>query len=177
MDETNHELQKVDRKKKSSPLIELDTVEESPFDETSQLSHYPQCDNESDDQQETPPNKRRKTALSLSSSNTSTAMTQTERNSQLPTSPVDLFQSCQLLTDEEFGGRDLLDVSNVAQLKTRLSSSGPFVANVRAAPSTLQVINKDPQNMVSSGARIHLGSSTMDKWLQRTLDALVERYS
>jgi hypothetical protein len=41
MDKTDYWLKKTDQKKKSSPLIELDTVEEAPLDDPSQSSHYP----------------------------------------------------------------------------------------------------------------------------------------
>ena len=102
----------------------------------------------------------------------STAGTETERNSQLPTFPVDIFPSCQRLTDDQIGGRDLLHISKVAELQRPLSSSDTFVANRRPAPLTWQVINKDPQKMVNSGARIHLPSSTRDKWPQRIFQDL-----
>ena len=77
--------------------------------------------------------------------------------------PVDFFETCHILTEYEFGGRDLLDVYNVAQLKLRLSTPGMFVANVRTGGFTLEVINKDSDNMVITGVRIHIGSCSMDK--------------
>ncbi len=38
--------------------------------------------------------------------------------------PADFFEHCQLLTEFEFGGNDLLQTYNPAQLKNRLSSNG-----------------------------------------------------
>ncbi|CAF1683808.1 unnamed protein product, partial [Adineta ricciae] len=49
------------------------------------------------------------------------------------------------------------------QLKLRLSTPGLFVANVRTGGFTLEVINKDSDNMVMTGVRIHVGSYSMDK--------------
>lgn len=38
--------------------------------------------------------------------------------------PVDFFEHCQAMNDIEFGGNDLLQIYNVAQLKNRLNSAG-----------------------------------------------------
>ncbi|CAF5178784.1 unnamed protein product, partial [Rotaria magnacalcarata] len=91
------------------------------------------------------------------------ATTTNESSNGLVKFSVDFFESCHLLTDYEFGGRDLLDVYNVAQLKLRLSTPGMFVANVRTGGFTLEVINKDSDNMVVTGVRIHIGLYSMDK--------------
>ena len=66
----------------------------------------------------------------------------------------------QVLVDYEFGSRDLLDVYNVGQVKARLSSPAMFIVNVRAASFTLEVMNKEPENMVIT---VYVGSDAMDK--------------
>lgn len=38
--------------------------------------------------------------------------------------PVDFFEHCQSMNDIEFGGNDLLQIYNIAQLKNRLNSAG-----------------------------------------------------
>lgn len=45
-----------------------------------------------------------------------------------PIFPVDFFEHCQPMNEVEFGGNDLLQIYNVAQLKNRLNTSGtsPF---------------------------------------------------
>ena len=146
----------------STALIELDTVEEAPLDDPSQSYHYPQSDSETDDQHESQSSKRRKTRVTLSSCS-NTVVPQTEGNSQVGKLRGDFFESCQVLVDDEFGSRDLLDVYNVAQVKACLSSPGMLIVNVRAASFTLEVINKEPENMVSTGIRIDVGSDAMDK--------------
>ena len=92
-----------------------------------------------------------------------TDVPQTEGNSQVGKFLADFFESCQVLVDYEYGDRDLLDVYNVAQVEACLSSSGMFIANVRAAGFTLEVINKDPENMLITAVPIRIGSYAMDK--------------
>lgn len=94
-------------------------------------------------------------------------MPQTEGNSEVAKFPGHFFQSGQVLVDYEFGSRDLLHVYNVAQVKARLSSPGVFIINARAAGFTLEVINKEPENMVITGIRIYVGTDAMDKLPQR----------
>lgn len=41
-----------------------------------------------------------------------------------PQFPIDFFEHCVAMTDIEFGGNDLLQVYNVAQIKHRLNTTG-----------------------------------------------------
>ncbi|UJR08441.1 hypothetical protein I4U23_012711 [Adineta vaga] len=169
-DKTNYWLDKFYQKKKSYPMIDFDLNEEN-FDYENINSQYPISDNETDEQQE-PIVKRRKQTITTSATTTSLPINPTifsinQTNESLGNDsikfPVDFFESCHPLTEYEFGGRDLLDVYNVAQLKLRLSTPGLFIANVRTGGFTLEVINKDSDNMVITGVRIHVGSYSMDK--------------
>jgi E3 ubiquitin-protein ligase UBR4 len=163
LDKTNYWLNQLYQKKKYFPMIDLDLNEEN-FDYENIHSQYPLSDNETDEQQE-PSVKRRKQTITTTTA-PPTALTINQPNESSNDSikfPVDFFESCHVLTEYEFGGRDLLDVYNVAQLKLRLSTPGMFVANVRTGGFTLEVINKDSDNMVITGVRIHVGSYSMDK--------------
>ena len=71
--------------------------------------------------------------------------------------PVDFFESCSPIGDVEFGGDDLLQVYNVQQIKARLHTSGMYIASTKPAGFTLEVTNKDA-NQVMVGVRVHLGS-------------------
>lgn len=168
-DKTNYWINKLYQKKKYFPMIDLDLNEEN-FDYENINYQCAVSDNETDDQQE-PIVKRRKQTIGTTgttgaiapSSSTTTANLSNESSNGSVRFPVDFFESCHLLTEYEFGGRDLLDVYNVAQLKLRLSTPGMFVANVRTGGFTLEIINKDTDNMVVTGVRIHIGSYSMDK--------------
>ncbi|CAF1322792.1 unnamed protein product, partial [Rotaria sordida] len=173
-DKTNYWLNKLYQKKKYFPMIDLDLNDEY-FDYDNINCQYTLSDNETDDQQE-PIIKRRKQTITTATTTTTTTSTVTSASTTTTTTgpinesinglikfPVDFFESCQLLTEYEFGGRDLLDVYNVAQLKLRLSTPGMFIANVRTGGFTLEVINKDPDNKVITGVRIHIGLYSMDK--------------
>ncbi|CAF3538830.1 unnamed protein product [Rotaria sp. Silwood1] len=170
LDKTNYWLNKLYQKKKYFPMFDLDLNDEY-FDYDNINYQYTLSDNETDDQQE-PIVKRRKQTITTTTATTTTTPSSTTTAITNPTNestngsikfPVDFFESCQLLTEYEFGGRDLLDVYNVAQLKLRLSTPGMFVANVRTGGFTLEVINKDPDNKVITGVRIHIGLYSMDK--------------
>ncbi len=52
--------------------------------------------------------------------------------------PVDFFEHCQSMNDIEFGGNDLLQIYNVAQLKNRLNSAGK---NIYCFSTILQMLN------------------------------------
>lgn len=47
--------------------------------------------------------------------------------------PVDFFESCQLSNDVEFGGNDVLQVYNTAQLKLRLNTTGMYIASTKVS--------------------------------------------
>lgn len=75
----------------------------------------------------------------------------------VPVFPIDFFEHCNMLADVEFGGNDLLQIYNKQKLKTRLFSTGMFVASTRANGFTLEVLNNDP-NVVMVGIRVLLGT-------------------
>ncbi|ALC38729.1 poe [Drosophila busckii] len=93
----------------------------------------------------------------------SAAAAQAAANKQLtsatgaPIFPIDFFEHCSMLADVEFGGNDLLQIYNKQKLKTRLFSTGMFVASTRANGFTLEVLNNDP-NVVIVGVRVLLGT-------------------
>ncbi|CAF4256832.1 unnamed protein product, partial [Rotaria sp. Silwood2] len=171
LDKTNYWLNKLYQKKKYFSMIDLDLNEEY-FDYDNNNYQYTLSDNETDDQQEPIIKRRKQTITTTTTTATTAAAAATPSSTINPTNeltngsvkfPVDFFESCQLLTEYEFGGRDLLDVYNVAQLKLRLSTPGMFIANVRTGGFTLEVINKDSDNKVMTGVRIHIGLYSMDK--------------
>jgi len=69
--------------------------------------------------------------------------------------PVDFFEHCQLLSEIEFGGNDVLETYNTEQIKNRLAKQGQYLANNRPAGFTLEVTNADP-SMVITGVRIQV---------------------
>lgn len=75
-----------------------------------------------------------------------------------PIFPIDFFEHCTMLPDVDFGGNDLLQIYNKQKLKTRLFSTGMFVASTKATGFTLEVYNNDPNNMVIVGIRVLLGT-------------------
>lgn len=76
--------------------------------------------------------------------------------------PIDFFEHCTSMNDVEFGGNDLLEIYNVQQLQHRLNSTGLYVASTRFNGFTLEVINKDP-NMVITGIRFMAGSQDVSR--------------
>ncbi|CAF3628387.1 unnamed protein product [Adineta steineri] len=159
LDKTNYWLNKFYQKKKYFPMIDLD-LNEDHFDYENLSHQYSLSDNETDEQQEPIVKRRKQTITTI---NPSINNQTNELSNDSIKFPVDFFETCHLLTEYEFGGRDLLDVYNVAQLKLRLSTPGMFIANVRTGGFTLEVINKDSDNMVITGIRIHIGSYSLDK--------------
>ncbi|KAH8352243.1 hypothetical protein KR084_002940 [Drosophila pseudotakahashii] len=79
-----------------------------------------------------------------------------------PVFPIDFFEHCNMLADVEFGGNDLLQIYNKQKLKTRLFSTGMFVASTRANGFTLEVINNDP-NVVIVGIRVLIGTQDVQR--------------
>ncbi|XP_055857167.1 protein purity of essence [Episyrphus balteatus] len=71
--------------------------------------------------------------------------------------PIDFFEHCTVMPDVEFGGNDLLQIYNKQKLKTRLFSTGMFVASTKLNGFTLEITNSDP-NMVIVGVRVLLGT-------------------
>ncbi|XP_061383112.1 E3 ubiquitin-protein ligase UBR4 isoform X4 [Danaus plexippus] len=74
-----------------------------------------------------------------------------------PQFPIDFFEHCVALSDIEFGGNDLLQVYNTAQIKHRLNTTGLYVVSTKMSGFTMEVNNSDP-NMVICGIRVLLGS-------------------
>ncbi|KAL0896018.1 hypothetical protein ABMA27_012006 [Loxostege sticticalis] len=74
-----------------------------------------------------------------------------------PQFPIDFFEHCVAMSDIEFGGNDLLQVYNTAQIKHRLNTTGLYVVSTKMSGFTMEVINSDP-NMVICGIRVLLGS-------------------
>lgn len=77
-------------------------------------------------------------------------------SSSPPTFPVDFFEHCNCLSDIEFGGNDLLQIYNTAQLKHRLNAQGLFVTSTRTNGFTMEITNNDP-NTVVTGIRVAMG--------------------
>ena len=76
--------------------------------------------------------------------------------------PVDFFEHCSAINDVEFGGNDLLEIYNVAQLQHRLNSTGLYAASTRFNGFTLEVTNKDT-NSVITGVRFLIGSQDISR--------------
>lgn len=74
--------------------------------------------------------------------------------------PIDFFESTQQIMDVEFGGNDLLQIYNSAQLKNRLLSQTTYVACAKANGFTLEITNNDP-SMVVVGIRVQLGTQSV----------------
>ncbi|XP_026324095.1 E3 ubiquitin-protein ligase UBR4 isoform X3 [Hyposmocoma kahamanoa] len=97
-----------------------------------------------------------------------------------PQFPIDFFEHCVAMTDIEFGGNDLLQVYNVAQIKHRLNTTGLYVVSTKMSGFSMEVINSDP-NMVICGIRVLLGSQDVAKTpayvevYGRTIQTLVTR--
>ena len=73
------------------------------------------------------------------------------------TFPIDFFEHCQAMTEVEFGGNDLLQIYNVAQIKHRLNTTGMYVVSTKAIGFSVDVTNVDP-TMVMTGVRVQLGN-------------------
>ncbi|XP_038209068.1 E3 ubiquitin-protein ligase UBR4 isoform X2 [Zerene cesonia] len=74
-----------------------------------------------------------------------------------PQFPIDFFEHCVAMSDIEFGGNDLLQVYNTAQIKHRLNTTGLYVVSTKMSGFAMDLINSDP-NMVICGIRVLLGS-------------------
>lgn len=81
---------------------------------------------------------------------------------QQPVFPIDFFEHCTNMQEVEFAGNDLLEIYNVQQLQHRLNSTGLYVASTRFNGFNLEVINKDP-NMVITGVRFLIGTQDVSR--------------
>lgn len=77
-----------------------------------------------------------------------------------PVFPIDFFEHCTLLTEIEFGGKDLLQLYNAAQVKNRFNTTGLYVVISKApfvSPIAIEIKNND-SSMVIAGIRVLLGA-------------------
>ncbi|CAH2243765.1 jg12683 [Pararge aegeria aegeria] len=74
-----------------------------------------------------------------------------------PQFPIDFFEHCVAMSDIEFGGNDLLQVYNTAQIKHRLNTNSLYVVSTKMTGFVMDISNSDP-NMVICGIRVLLGS-------------------
>lgn len=78
------------------------------------------------------------------------------------TFPIDFFEHCVAMNDVEFGGNDLLQLYNQAQLKHRLNTTGLYVACNKPLGFTIEITNNDP-TMVMTGLRVLVGSQDIQR--------------
>ncbi|XP_015606097.1 protein purity of essence isoform X2 [Cephus cinctus] len=76
--------------------------------------------------------------------------------------PIDFFESCQAMNDIEFGGNDLLQIYNVAQIKHRLNTTGMYVVSTKALGFSVEIVNNDA-TMVMTGIRVLLGNQDIQR--------------
>ncbi|CAF3129774.1 unnamed protein product [Rotaria sp. Silwood2] len=118
-DKTNNWLNKLYRKKIYFPMIDFHLNDQYFYYDYINYQ-YTLSDNQTDYQQQ-PTIKRQKQTITTTTSTAASASTTTapinESINGLIKYPVDFFESCQLLTEYEFGGPYLLHVYYVAQLK------------------------------------------------------------
>ncbi|XP_071821604.1 E3 ubiquitin-protein ligase UBR4-like isoform X2 [Apostichopus japonicus] len=76
--------------------------------------------------------------------------------------PVDFFESCQALSEVEYGGNDLLQVYNIQQIKHRLNTNGMYVASTKAGGFSIDVFNNNA-SMVMVGLRVHVGTQSIER--------------
>lgn len=84
------------------------------------------------------------------------------KNSHSVTFPVDFFEHCVAMNDVEFGGNDLLQLYNQAQLKHRLNTTGLYVACSKPLGLTVEITNND-LTMVMTGVRVLVGSQDIQR--------------
>lgn len=76
-----------------------------------------------------------------------------------PVFPIDFFEHCTLLTDVEFGGKDLSQLYYPGQAKHRLNAGGLYVAVSKAmSPIIIECKNLD-NSVVITGVRVLVGST------------------
>ncbi|KAF7280363.1 hypothetical protein GWI33_006135 [Rhynchophorus ferrugineus] len=83
------------------------------------------------------------------------------KTSSTPIFPVDFFEYCTAMNDVEFGGNDLLQIYNAAQLKHRLNTNSLYVV-CNKPQFQIEVTNNDP-NMVICGIRVLVGTQDPQK--------------
>lgn len=78
------------------------------------------------------------------------------------TFPIDFFEHCQVMNDVEYGGNDLLQIYNVAQIKHRLNTTGMYVVSTKAIGFNVEVTNNDAI-LVMTGIRVLLGNQDIQR--------------
>ncbi|XP_032676900.1 protein purity of essence isoform X4 [Odontomachus brunneus] len=78
------------------------------------------------------------------------------------TFPIDFFEHCQMMNDVEFGGNDLLQIYNVAQIKHRLNTTGMYVVSTKAMGFNVEVTNNDAI-LVMTGIRVLFGNQDIQR--------------
>lgn len=78
------------------------------------------------------------------------------------TFPIDFFEHCQVMNDVEFGGNDLLQIYNVAQIKHRLNTTGMYVVSTKAMGFNVEVTNNDAI-LVMTGIRVLFGNQDIQR--------------
>ncbi|KYM85360.1 E3 ubiquitin-protein ligase UBR4 [Atta colombica] len=78
------------------------------------------------------------------------------------TFPIDFFEHCQVMNDIEFGGNDLLQIYNVAQIKHRLNTTGMYVVSTKSMGFNVEVTNNDVI-LVITGIRVLFGNQDIQK--------------
>jgi len=78
------------------------------------------------------------------------------------TFPIDFFEHCQVMNDIEFGGNDLLQIYNVAQIKHRLNTTGMYVVSTKSMGFNVEVTNNDVI-LVMTGIRVLFGNQDIQK--------------
>ncbi|XP_035739496.1 protein purity of essence-like isoform X1 [Vespa mandarinia] len=78
------------------------------------------------------------------------------------TFPIDFFEHCQVMNDVEYGGNDLLQIYNVAQIKHRLNTTGMYVVSTKAMGFNVEVTNNDAI-LVMTGIRVLLGNQDIQR--------------
>ena len=100
-----------------------------------------------------------------------TSMKQTKKKKALKTGklssgsvsfPIDFFEQCQAMNDVEFGGNDLLQVYNVAQIKNRLNTTGMYVVSTKAIGFDVDITNND-STLVMTGVRVQFGTQDVGR--------------
>lgn len=76
--------------------------------------------------------------------------------------PIDFFEHCQAMNDVEFGGNDLLQIYNVAQIKHRLNTTGMYVVSTKAMGFNVECTNSDA-TLVITGVRVLLGNQDVQR--------------
>jgi E3 ubiquitin-protein ligase UBR4 len=68
---------------------------------------------------------------------------------------VDFFEHCQQSNDVEFGGNDILQVYNSAQVKHRLNTTSMYIANTKVIIVLLSV-SIDTSNFYSTISQMQI---------------------